>query len=220
MDVWMDGWVLRQGTTIVVPTQGRGDGEMKGFKKKYATVGNFTSLGTYVHIGDFRTTHERFEECIDTCRDLVISHLSYTYTLHSPLLSLSLSLSYIHQSRSLPAPPLSYPPPLFLPLLRQRHPDNLVAVEQAHGVIRHLEFPHRVHGVGAQLVRQVIAFDETDAVLAGGGAFELDCALDHVVHEAFGLFVLGLLVVEDDGCVLSLGYRTGNEGGILYRRSC
>jgi hypothetical protein len=49
-------------------------------------------------------------------------------------------------------------------------------------------------------VGEVIAFHEADAVLARGGAFELERALDHVVHEALGLVVLCFAVVEDDGC--------------------
>jgi hypothetical protein len=45
---------------------------------------------------------------------------------------------------------------------------------------------------------QVVTLYQTDAVFAGGGAFELDGALDHLVDEVFGGFVVFFAVVEDD----------------------
>lgn len=78
-------------------------------------------------------------------------------------------------------------------------PDNLIAVQQTQRVKRLLELTHGIDSISAQLVREVIALDEADAVFARGGAFELERALDHVVHEVLGLLVLCFTVVEDDG---------------------
>ena len=98
-----------------------------------------------------------------------------------------------------PAVCLFSPLPLFhLPLLRQLAPHNLIAVQQTKRIIRLLQTPHCINRARPQLMLQIIALDQANAMLARRRTFELDGALDHVVDDVFGFCVLGLLVVEDD----------------------
>lgn len=56
---------------------------------------------------------------------------------------------------------------------------------------------HHIHRRFPQFVSQVIAFDQTDAVLARDGAFHLDGALDHSMDDTFSYFTLFLVEQQD-----------------------
>ena len=105
----------------------------------------------------------------------------------------------LHCSSNYPTSSPSRSPLRNLALAWHLSTNDLIAIQQTQGIECLLQLAHGVHGIGAQLVGEVVALDEADAVLARGGAFELERALDHVVHEVLGLLVLGFAVVEDDG---------------------
>lgn len=85
-----------------------------------------------------------------------------------------------------------------LPRLRLLHAHDLIAIQQTQGVKRLLQLPHRIDRRLPQLMREVVALDEADAVLACDCAFHFDGALDHAVDDGFGGGALA--VVEEDNC--------------------
>jgi hypothetical protein len=95
--------------------------------------------------------------------------------------------------------PLYTPLPLcHLPNLRPRRPHNLIAIQQTQRIKRLLQLPHRIHCTFAKFMLEIIPLHESNAVFTRRCAFELNGALDHVVHKVLGLFVVGFAVVENN----------------------
>ena len=60
---------------------------------------------------------------------------------------------------------------------------------------------HHIHRRLAQLVSEIVAFDQTDAMLARDGAFHLDGALDHAMDDTFSHLAL-FLGEQQDRCTV------------------
>lgn len=78
---------------------------------------------------------------------------------------------------------------------RLRRSNNLVAIQQTQGIKRLFKLSHCIHCFVSQLMGQVVTFDDADTVLARRGAFKLNSALDHFVHEMRSFVEVAIAVV-------------------------
>ena len=85
-----------------------------------------------------------------------------------------------------------------LSLLGLRDTHNLVAIEQAKRIKCLLQLPHSVHRFLTQLMRQIIALDESNTMLTSSGSLELNSALDHFVNQVRRFVIVALPVVENN----------------------
>ena len=106
-------------------------------------------------------------------------------------------------------------PGLYLARLWFLDSDNLITVEQTHGIegLFQLEVAgqyewhrrgkeeqahpsHSINGRLSNFMVQIVSLDETDAMFSGDGTLHLDGALHHSVDDIFG--DLSLRFVEED----------------------